>query len=87
MSRDMPDGNYGWPTRGHVGYITPAVGGVAAKLRSGGKNQKWSTSGRIGYITLAVSGVPNASERGTKSEVAHKWAGWLHDHCRVRVGG
>ena len=38
-------------------------------------------------------GVPNASERGTKSEVAHTWAGWLHHPChlgvlqRFRVGG
>ena len=28
-------------------------------------------------------GLPNASERGTKSEVAHKWAGWLHNACRL----
>ena len=31
-------------------------------------------SGRIGYVTPAVWGVPNASARGTKSEVAHKGA-------------
>ena len=39
--------------------------------KSGGQNQKWPTSGLGGYITPAVSRVPNASERGTKSEVAH----------------
>ena len=33
--------------------------------------------GQDGYITHATWGVPNASERGTKSEVAYKWAGWL----------
>ena len=32
-------------------------------------------SGQMGYITPAVGGVPTASERGTKSQVAHKWAG------------
>ena len=28
-------------------------------------------------------GFPTASERGAKSEVAHKWARWLHYSCRV----
>ena len=41
----------------------------------------------------ATYGVPNASERGTRSEVAHKGAGWLHNPCylghpqRFRAGG
>ena len=39
-------------------------------LRAGGKS-------RSGYLTPAVSGSPTASERGTESEVAHKWARWL----------
>ena len=25
--------------------------------------------------------IPSASERGTKTEVAHKWARWLHNPC------
>ena len=36
-----------------------------------------------GYTTLAVWGVPNALEQGTKSEVAHKWAGWLRNPCHL----
>ena len=62
-------------------------------LQSGGPNQKWPTSGQIGYLTPAVLGIPAASERGTKSEVAHKWAQWLPHPCRIgdphrfRVGG
>ena len=28
-------------------------------------------------------GIPAASERGAKSEVAHKWARWLHHPCRL----
>ena len=61
-------------------------------LQSGGQNQKWPTSGQSGYLTPAVSGIP-ASERGTKSEVAHKWANWLPHPCRIgdprrcRAGG
>ena len=39
----------------------------------------WPKSGPGGHITLAAQGVPNASKRGTKSKVTHKWAGWLHN--------
>ena len=62
-------------------------------LQSGGQNQKWPTSGQNGYLTPAVSGIPTASQRGAKSEVAHKWAKWLPHHCRngdphrFRAGG
>ena len=44
-------------------------------------------------LTPAVSGIPTASERGAKSEVAHKWAKWLPHPCRIgdphrcRAGG
>ena len=48
-----------------------------------GMFQNWPVNGQIGYITPAVWGVPNASERGTKSEVAHKWTDWLHHPCRL----
>ena len=65
----------------------------APPLQSGGQNQRWPTSGQGGYITPAAWGVPTASERGAESEVAHKWARWLHSPCRLggphrfRVGG
>ena len=80
----------------------PQVGKVATSplpywgsppLTSGGQNQKWPTSGQNGYLTPAVSGIPTASERGAKSEVAHKWAKWLPHPCRIgdphrlRAGG
>ena len=52
-------------------------------LQSGGQNQKWPINGQGGYITLAASGIPIASKRGAKSEVAHKWARWLHQPCRL----
>ena len=51
-------------------------------LQSGEQNQKWPTSVPGGYMTPAAWGVTAASERGTKSEMAHKWAGWLHNPCR-----
>ena len=80
----------------------PLVGKVATSplpyrgsppLQSGGQNQKWPTCGESGYVSPAVSGIPTASERGAKSEVAHLWAKWLRQPCRLgdlhrfRAGG
>ena len=70
----------------------PLVGKVATSplpswgsppLQSGGQNQSWPACGQSGYVTLAVSGITTASERGTKSEVAHLWAKWLRHPCRL----
>ena len=52
-------------------------------LQRGGGNQKWPTCGQGGYIPPAALGIPSASKRGTKSEVAHLWARWLHLPCRL----
>ena len=52
-------------------------------LQSGGQSQKWPIKGQVGYVTPAASGIPTASERGAKSEVAHKWARWLRNTCRL----
>ena len=35
-------------------------------------------------MTPAAWGIPTASQRGAESEVAHKWARWLHTPCRLR---
>ena len=73
-------------------YITPTALGFRP-LQSGGHNQKWPTNGQGGYITLAAWGVPTSSEQEAESEVAHKWAWWLHNPCRLgcpygfRAGG
>ena len=34
-------------------------------------------------MTPAASGIPSASDRGAKSEMAHKWARWLHHPCSL----
>ena len=52
-------------------------------LQSGGQIKKWPINGQGGYVTPAASGISSASERGAKSEVAHKWARWLHHPCRL----
>ena len=62
-------------------------------LQSGGQHQRWPTNGQGGYITPAAWGVPIGSEQGAETEVAHKWARWLHNPCRLggahhfRAGG
>ena len=63
------------------------------RLQRRGQNENWPTSAQSGYLTAAVSGIPTISERGAKSEVAHKWARWLPHPCRIgdphcfRAGG
>ena len=74
--------NQKWPINGQGGYITPAASGIPTASKRG-QNQKWPINGQGGYITPAASGIPSASKRGAKSEVAHKWARWLHHPCRL----
>ena len=69
-----------------VGLLaTPTLpSGRSPTLQSGGQKQRWPTSGLGAYITLDVYGIPNALERRTKTQVAHKWAWWLHHPFRLR---
>ena len=69
----------------HVGKVatSPLPPWGSPPLQSGGQNQKWPNCGQPSYVTPAASGIPTASERGTKSEVAHLWATWLRNHCRL----
>ena len=84
--------NQKWPYMGKVA-TSPLPPRGSPPLQSGGQNQKRPINGQGGYITPAASGIPTASERGAKSEVAHKWARWLHHPCRLgdplrfRAGG
>ena len=57
--------------------------GGSPPLQSRGQNQRWPTSGKGGYISPPALGVPTASEQGAESEVARKWARWLHNPCRL----
>ena len=58
--------------------------GWSPTLYNGGQNQRWPTSGEGGYITHAAWVVPNALQRGAESEVAHKWAMWLHNPYHLK---
>ena len=53
------------------------------RLRAEGQNERWPRSGPAGYITPAAGGVPKASQLGVESQVAHKWARWLHNRGRL----
>ena len=74
--------------RAHLSAICRALlentlANAKGKRKKGGENQRWPTSGPECYITLAAEGIPRASERRTKSELAQKWAGWLHNPYRL----
>ena len=90
LHRGVPTASQ-WGTQSEVAYKRarwlhkPCCIGGSPTIQSGGQNQRWSTSGPVGYITPAAWGVPTALERGTGSEVAHKWARWLHNPCRLGV--
>ena len=70
------------PSVGKVAMQTPPPRG-SLPLRSGGHNRKWPTCWQGGYVTHAAAGIPTASERGAQSEVAHLWARWLRNPCRL----
>ena len=63
------------------------------RFRAAGRIRSGPPCGQGGYLTLAASGIPSASERGAESEMAHLWARWLLNSCRLgdphrfRAGG
>ena len=71
----------------HMGKVatSPLPPQGSPPLQSGGRNQKWPINGQGSYITLTASEIPTASKRGAKSEVAHTWARWLRNPCRLGV--
>ena len=73
------------------GWFLPSISQVEAVLgndwsdllRIRGQNQRRPANGQGGYITTAARGLCTASQCGTESQVAHKWARWLHNTCRL----
>ena len=54
------------------------------RFRAGGKIRSGAQVGKVAsYINPAASGIPTALELGATSDVAHKWARWLHDLYRL----
>ena len=69
------------PTCGHNGNLTPAVSGVPNALH-GNNNRNGPQTGTISTYPVSYE----ASQMlciGTKSELAHLWAHWLPNPCRL----
>ena len=80
-ARKYRSGYQVWALKAHTSILHPKSGGTPKRGSQSCQRLTWGhkiSSGPGGYIARAVWGVPNASEQGIKSEVAHKWAWWLH---------
>ena len=67
-----------------AGWLRNPCGlGGLQRFKVGGHNQNWPTKGPGGSITIPAWGGANTAKRGKESEAAHKWAGWLHNPCRL----
>ena len=86
--------NQKWPTCGQGGYVTPAASGIPSASEQGDKIRSGPLVGRVATSPLPSRGSPPLqSGGGGKSEVAHLWARWLRNPCRLgdphrfRAGG
>ena len=52
-------------------------------FRAGDKVRSGPQVGPVATKYRPSAGVPYASEPGTKTEVAHRWAQWLHNPDRL----
>ena len=75
--------NQKWPTSGQGGYITPTASGIPTNTERGGRIRSGPQVGKVATSPLPPRGSPPLQRRGAKSEVAHKWARWLHHPCRL----
>ena len=53
------------------------------RFKAGDKIRGGPIVGKVATSPLPPRGIPCASERGAKSEVAHLWARWLRNPCRL----
>ena len=73
--------------------LNPCRLGDPLRFRAGGTIRSGPPCGQSGYLTPAASGIPSAAGRGAESEMAHVWARWLRNSCRLgdplrfRAGG
>ena len=78
---------------GQGGYITPAASGIPTASKQGGKIRSGPQVGTVATSPLPPWGSSPLQSRGAKSEVAHKWATWVHhpyrlgDPHRFKAGG
>ena len=53
------------------------------RFRAGGKIRSGPYMGKVATSPLLPWGSPPLQSGGAKSEVAHRWARWLHHPCRL----
>ena len=53
--------------------------GAPHRLRAGGRIRNGPQVAKVATQPLPPGGIPTVSERGAESELAHKWATWLHN--------
>ena len=75
--------NQKWPTCGQGGYVTPAILGIPTASERGDKIRSGPLVGKMATSPLPSRGSPPLQSGGTKSEVAHLWARWLRQPCRL----
>ena len=75
--------NQKWPTSGPGGYITPAAWGVPTASERGGRIRSGPQMGKEATSPLPPPGSPPVQSGGAESEVAQKWARWLHNIFRL----
>ena len=82
---------HSYPSLGPFTTGSSATKKIVRVLRGGWTLQHYAA--RVGRFWMGAGGIPTASEGGAESEVAHKWARWLHNPCHLggahcfRAGG
>ena len=66
------------PQMGGLG-TSPMPSGASPTLHSGGRYHKWARNGGDSLCHPYHPGGFQRFKAGTKSDVAHKWADWIHD--------
>ena len=72
---------------------TPAASGIPTASKHWGKIRSGPQVGKVATSPLPPRGSPPIQSGGVESEVAHKWAMWLHHPCclgdphRFKAGG
>ena len=55
------------------------------RFRAKGRIKSGPHVGKVATQPLPPGGSPPLQSRGAESKVAHKWARWLHNPCRLGV--
>ena len=71
------------PHKGARWILKPCRLGGPHRFRARHRITSGSQVGKVAKQPLSPRGSPPLQSGGAESEVAHKWAGWLHNPCRL----